>query len=437
MVQVKPKKKVLIIVYYWPPSGGSGVQRWVKFVKYLREFDWEPIVYTPSNPERPAIDNSLEKDIPKDIEIIQTPIWEPYSFYKKFVGLKNKEQLGSGLMKSGSENTILQNLSIRIRGNFFIPDARKFWIKPSIKYLTSYIESNPVDAIISTGPPHSMHMIGLGLSKKTNLPWLADFRDPWTNIDFFADLRLSNFARKKHFRLEKEVLDKADKLVVVSPTMKKEFEEMTNTGVSVIPNGYDETDFPISDYKKSAKFTLSHVGMLTPSRNPQILWKAIFELCEANEAFKKDFRLQLIGKIDATIKRDIEKYRIKDQVIISDYIPHSEIVELQQKSEALLLIVNNTPNANLILTGKLFEYLASKRPIVCISPLRGDVSEVLENSGAGNVILYEEQKALENELMRLFELWKNGNNSHVEGSSSQFSRRNLTKKMAEELNSII
>ena len=195
------KKKVLIVVYYWPPSGGSGVQRWTKFVKYLRDFGLEPIIYTPSNPERPALDTSLENDIPEGLEVIQRTIWEPYSLYKKFVGIDKEEQLGSGLMISGKENSTLQKFSIWIRGNLFVPDARRFWIQPSIKYLTSYLLENPVDAIVSTGPPHSLHLIGLGLSKKTHIPWLADFIDPWTNIDFFEELKLNGPAKKRHHKL--------------------------------------------------------------------------------------------------------------------------------------------------------------------------------------------------------------------------------------------
>lgn len=431
------KKKVLIVVYYWPPSGGSGVQRWTKFVKYLRDFGWEPIIYTPSNPERPALDTSLENDIPEGIEVIQRTIWEPYSLYKKFVGINKEEQLGSGLMISGKENSTLQKFSIWIRGNLFVPDARRFWIQPSIKYLTSYLLENPVDAIVSTGPPHSLHLIGLGLSNNTHIPWLADFRDPWTNIDFFEELKLSSPAKKKHHQLEKKVLQSAQKIVVVSPTMKKEFSEITDTSISVIPNGFDETDFPELTYQKSLKFNLTHVGMLTATRNPENLWKALSELRNEISDFKKNFKLYLVGKIDASIQYEIKKNKIENLIEVSDYVPHSEVVKIQQNSEALLLIVNNTPNANLILTGKLFEYLAARRPIICISPLKGDVSEVLADSGSGTVILYNEKSSLKNEIMRLYNLWMEGNNDNLNTSNSQFSRKNLTEKLAQELNSML
>lgn len=434
MVQTK---KVLIITYYWPPSGGSGVQRWVKFAKYLRECGWEPIIYTPSNPERPAIDHSLSKDVPKDLTVIQQPIWEPYTFYKKLVGLKKDEKLGSGLMKTGEESSFFHSLSVWIRGNFFIPDARKFWIRPSVKFLRDYLKKNPVDAIISTGPPHSMHMIAMNVAKYLSTPWLADFRDPWTNIDFFEELKLSKYARKKHHKLESKVLTTADDLVVISPTMKKEFQEITNTPISVVPNGFDKADFSEESYKAGSVFSLSHVGMMTPTRNPQVLWEALSELSKENDRFRTNFKLRLIGKIDGTIKEDIDRFNIQHLVQIESYVPHDEIIRIQQQSDALLLIINNTPNAPLILTGKLFEYLAAKRPIICLSPVEGDAKEVIDETKAGSFILYSEKDLLKSELMRLFRNWEKGTNPYEGIDAEKYSRRSLTKKIATQLNELV
>lgn len=430
-------KKVLIITYYWPPSGGSGVQRWVKFTKYLQRFGWEPVIYTPSNPERPAIDKTLSADIPENVTVLTSPIWEPYSFYKKFVGLKKEEKLGAGLMKSGNESSLLQKISVWIRGNFFIPDARKFWIKPSVKFLVKYLRNTKnIKAIVSTGPPHSMHMIALGISEKTSIPWLADFRDPWTNIDFFEDLNLSSFARKKHHKLEKKVLERADSLVVVSPTMKTEFSEITQTPISVITNGYDRDDFIGNEYSPNRKFTLSHVGMMTPTRNPEILWEAIHELSNQNPEFKALFQLQLIGKVDTSIKQSVSKHSVESQVQFVEYVPHTEIVKYQKQSEALLLIVNNTPNANLILTGKFFEYLASERPIVCISPVKGDMSNILEETNSGVFISYSEKEKLKAHILKLFTDWKNGVIPNQTNNAVKYSRESLTKRLAEELNKL-
>ena len=189
--------RVLIISYYWPPSGGAGVQRWLKFSKYLRDFGWEPVIYTPENPESPDVDKSLLKDIPPGIEVIKKQIWEPYDAYKRFIGQKKDEKIQAGFLSEKKRNPLFENISVWIRGNFFIPDARRFWIKPSIRFLIKYLAAHPVNAIVSTGPPHSMHLIALGLKKKLNIPWLADFRDPWTTIDFYHQLHLTRQADKK------------------------------------------------------------------------------------------------------------------------------------------------------------------------------------------------------------------------------------------------
>ncbi|GAB5410856.1 MAG: glycosyltransferase family 4 protein [Balneolaceae bacterium] len=433
---MKPKKKVLIITYYWPPSGGSGVQRWVKFTKYIRQFGWEPVIYTPSNPEAPAIDNSLLKDIPSDVEVIKAPIWEPYTFYKKFVGIKKDEKLGAALMSSGNENSFLKNISIWIRGNFFIPDARKFWISPSVKFLETYLKKEKVDAIISTGPPHSMHLIGLGISKKMNLPWIADFRDPWTNIDFFEDLKLSKFARKKHHKLEKKVLDSTDKIVVISNTMKKEFEEITNSDITVITNGFDSQDFSPKKYLPNIKCTISHIGMLTATRNPQILWEVLKELSVELEGFKENFLLQLVGRVDGSIQADIDKFKLEDLVEIIRYLPHDKVIPIQQKSEALLLIINDSPNAALLLTGKVFEYLAAKRPIICITPIDGDASKLLEETATASTVLYSDKNELKNQIIHIYKSWEKGINIYKESNADQYSRESLTEAFIEQLNSI-
>ncbi|MBK9488199.1 MAG: hypothetical protein IPO07_04910 [Haliscomenobacter sp.] len=195
-------KKFLLITYYWPPAGGGGVMRWVKMTKYIRQYGWEPVVYTPENGETAAFDESLAKEVAPALQVVKTPIWEPYQLYKQFLGRKKEEKIYSGFINEGKKESLAQKVSVFIRGNFFIPDARMFWIKPSIKYLTKYLKEHPVDAIVSTGPPHSMHLIAEGVHKATGIPWVADFRDPWTNIDFYKDLRLTSWADARHKALE-------------------------------------------------------------------------------------------------------------------------------------------------------------------------------------------------------------------------------------------
>ena len=239
-------KKVLIITYYWPPSGGAGVQRWLKFVKYMRQFGWEPVVYTAENPEIPVVDTSLEKEIPEGITVLKIPIWEPYSIYKKFIGRKKEDKINASFLSETKKAGLTEKISVWIRGNFFIPDARRFWIKPSIKFLETYLSENKIDYVISSGPPHSMHLIALGLKRKFPLlKWLADFRDPWTNIDFYEKLMLTPMADKKHHRLELSVIKSADCVLSIGSSMSEEFKEMykASGGINfskfkVITNGF-------------------------------------------------------------------------------------------------------------------------------------------------------------------------------------------------------
>ena len=248
-------KRVLIITYYWPPSGGSGVQRWVKFAKYLPKEGWQPVIYTPENPELTTIDKTLAAEIPPEAEVVKTHIFEPYGIYRKLMGKGSSTDL-KALTSAGSDGNEVnpvnggkkswkQKLSLYIRGNFFIPDPRIMWVRPSVKFLKSYLKKHPVDAIVSTGPPQSMHLIGLELSKATGLPWLADFRDPWTKIFYFKHLELTHRSEAKHQALEKKVVDGATRVIAVSPMVKKDFEAITSTPVELITNGFDEEDFNV------------------------------------------------------------------------------------------------------------------------------------------------------------------------------------------------
>ena len=218
-------KRVLVITYYWPPAGGSGVQRWVKFSKYLPGNGWQPVIYTPENPEMQSVDHTLEADIPQEAEIIKRPITEIYSIYRRLTG-KSASQAQVNMVNAQGKSW-KQRLMMAIRGRFFVPDPRVSWVKPSVKFLKKYLQEHPVDAIVSTGPPHSMHLIAQKVSKATGIPWVADFRDPWTKIFYFKHLGLSERTVRKHQRLEQAVLDDASVVVAVSPLVQEEFRAMT------------------------------------------------------------------------------------------------------------------------------------------------------------------------------------------------------------------
>lgn len=431
-------RKVLIITYYWPPSGGAGVQRWLKFVKYFRHFGWEPIVFTPSNPEFPALDESLITEIPDGIEIIKTSIWEPYQLYKKIAGYSPDQKVNaSGFISEKKKPGKIQQFSIWLRGNFFIPDARKFWIKPSLKFLIEWLKHNKVDAIVSTGPPHSMHMIALGLKNATGIPWLADFRDPWTNIDFYHELKLSKRADKQHHQQELEVLSKADEVVVISNSMKSDFLKINERHYSVITNGYDDLDLLDKESVIDKKFSIAHIGSMAKSRNPENLWKALSDLREKVPGLADDLILRLVGTVDIAVIDSLEKYNLIENLEKIDYKPHDEIIKIQQQSRVLLLVINDTPNSKVILPGKFFEYMASGRPILCIGPTDGDAAEIINDTHSGVIADTNNYQDIRDRISTLYHNYRNGNDTVKAENISKFSRKQLTGVMATTLENMV
>jgi len=423
-------KRVLIITYYWPPSGGAGVQRWLKFTKYLRGFGWEPVIYTPENPEFPEADNSLFKDIPEGIEVIKTPIWEPYDAYKKFIGQKKEEKIQAGFLTVKKKNPIVENISVWIRGNFFIPDARRFWIKPSIRFLVKYLNAHPVDAMVSTGPPHSMHLIALGLKNRLNIPWLADFRDPWTEIDFYHQLKLTKLADKKHHRLEKAVLSRADRVSIVSWNWAIDFNRLFPRKYEVITNGFDPDDFSFPHQEIAGTFELTHIGSLNKDRNPELLWEVLAEICSENQEFRNDLRLRFIGKCDVSLFQCLEKYGLSSLAGKIEYMPHEEVLKESAASQVLLLLLNNTPNVMGIVPGKIFEYLATRRPVLCIGPTNGDSARIIRESKAGITCNFDDKPAMKNAILGLYERFKQGSLQNQDGEIDSFSRKGLTGKIS-------
>lgn len=431
-------KRALIITYYWPPGGGGGVQRWLKFVKYFREFGWEPVVFTPENPEMPSVDESLLKEIPEGVRVIKNRIWEPYQIYKKLTGRKQEDKIQTAfLSEEKQKRDFAERFSVWVRGNLFIPDARRFWIKPSVKYLANYLLKNPADILISTGPPHSTHLIGMALKQKLKIPWLADFRDPWTNIDYYRELKPGRRANRLHHRMEKRVLQIADAVTVVSPGMEKDFNRIYPGKYHVIPNGYDAADMEnIPEIKPVGKqFILAHIGSLTKTRNPENLWEALHQLCRENKDFARDLSFHNVGKIDVSVLDSLADAGLEKYLVKIGYLSHDLVLREQRKATVLLLLVNNTPNSKLILTGKIFEYLAARRPVVCIGPTDGDAARVIEETGAGKTYDFNDVKTLKNGLSDLYAQSKNGRLVATTGKIEKFERKNLTKKMSEVMNS--
>jgi glycosyltransferase involved in cell wall biosynthesis len=424
-------KKVLIITYYWPPSGGGGVMRWLKMQKYLPELGWKPIIYTPENPDASVVDESLTDEIHPETEIIKTPIWEPYEVFRKLTGKKKGEKFKAGYISEASAGDWKSKLSVFIRGNFLIPDPRKFWIKPSVKFLSNYLSENPVDLIISTGPPHSMHLIGLGLKKQFDIPWIADFRDPWTDIDFYNKLRLTRRADKKHRKLEMKVLEKADHVVTVSPNCAKDLSKIPGKKVEVIYNGFDPEDFEGISHSTEKLFSIAHFGAFNRDRNPAVLWKVLGKLAEENKTFKEKLRIRLIGQTDNSVIQNIEKNGLKENLEQTEHLPHKKGLEELAKSQVLLLPINDTPNARGILPGKMYEYMALKRPILAIGPTDADFVKILKETRTGEAFDFNDSTGIKKALENFFRLFLEGNLQIESSAFEKFSRKNLAQKFIE------
>ncbi len=426
-------KRVLIITYYWPPSGGSGVQRWLKMSKYLPENGWQPVIYTAKDAEYPVEDLSLEKDVPPEAEVIRRHIFEPYSFYKKFLGIKKSEKVKAGFINEGKQKKgWKENLSIWIRGNLFIPDARCLWIRPSVRFLKKYLKTHPVDAIISTGPPHSMHLIALQLKKYFNIPWVADFRDPWTEIYYYDDLKLTRRAHQKQCRLEKTVLQKADKVVTVSPHCALGLKKIGAKDMAVVTNGFDG-DCNHTGYESDC-FTLSHIGIIPPKTSPTI-WEAIGELIHENQEFAKHFKLKLIGQIDNRIRDLLSTYGVLGHTEFVSYLPHDRMSEAQSQSHTLLLLIPFFDKAEGIVTGKFYEYLQARRPIMGIGPEDGDAATILKETQSGTMIDYRDKDKMKTYLMTLFSKYLHSCALPANGIE-KYSRKALTKEFTAILESL-
>ena len=436
-------KRVLIISYYWPPTGGSGVQRWVKFAKYLPAEGWQPVIYTPENPEQLAVDASLEAEVPAEAEVIRRRIVEPYEMYKKLLRKSGHSKEAVEVNPVNAQNkSFLQKVAMWIRGNFFLPDPRCLWIRPSVKFLKEYLKEHPVDLIVSTGPPQSMHLIGRLLAKETGLPWIADFRDPWTKIFYFKHLQMTRATVKWHKKMEKKVLDDATVVVAVSPLVQQEFQAMTQTPVELITNGFDECDFTATKNTEAnggpdREFVITHTGLFAADGNPTVLWDVLAEKCSKDESFKKLMKIRLVGKTDEQILKSIEDAGLSGNLEDMGYQPHAVAVEQQRKASLLILPLRKEPEYKAVLPGKLFEYLASWRPVLGIGQTDGAMSMILNNTKTGLVLNWDDKMSIEKYIDICWKDHLNGRLSVEDADISQFTRRNLTRRMAQLFDKLI
>jgi len=423
---------ILIIAYYWPPAGGSGVQRWLYMANHLADIPGNNVsVFVPDTQDYQVLDPTLSADISPKLTIIKRPIWDPAHFYNKAAGEKNK--IGIGMSTASKQKSFTQKTGLWFRANVFIPDSRVFWVKPSYKFLKKYIEQNNIDVIVTTGPPHSIHLIGLKLKKyfDKKIIWVADFRDPWSEIYYIEVLKPSQWALNKIKKYEYKTLTNADIITVTANDLAKKFQKISNNiNIQVIENGYEKIFFE-KDVLTIApsKFNIVHLGVLSQPRNPSNLWKALDEIKKQNKEFSNISEIKLIGNIDGSIIEEIKKNDLQDITQILPPVSHQESIKYQRDAAILLLIIENASSAKSIIPGKIFEYLAAGRPILGIGPTDGEVSMILGNSEYAKMIDWDDLEGIKDFILNIYKKYNDGDRLIIDYPQKEvYNRENLAKK---------
>lgn len=430
------KKKVLIIAYYWPPSGGSGVQRWLKFVKYLPQFGWEPHVFTPENPSFSVLDESLNKDVPPEAVIVRFPIWEPYDAFFKLASVfgEKKSATPTGLV-TVKKPSLFQRLSTWVRGNVFIPDPRIFWVKPSVRFLQKYLQEQGIDIIVTTGPPHSMHLIGYALKGlMPSLKWIADFRDPWSEWGFLDSLNVGLRARKIHKKLELNVLKRADQVITITPFYVRQFEALSGRPVSLLTNGYDDADFTNLNIVRTPKFVIRHVGIVNEKCDPRPFMHAVRELAGENAEFKAAVQVDFVGEVHRDFKAFVEaSAEMSSFTTFTPPVPHKQLISLYGHSSLLLLVLTGYKDAAGYMPGKLFEYLATGLPITGTGPAEGDASNLLRSAGLNSLIEGTEKELIKKDVVTHFNAWNSARVPRGQKAGINYSRKEITRVLTKLL----
>tara|TARA_B100000767_G_scaffold109822_1_gene105119 strand:- start:2188 stop:3444 length:1257 start_codon:yes stop_codon:yes gene_type:complete len=416
-------KKVLIITYYWPPAGGSGVQRWLNFSRYLAELGWDITIMFPDNPSYPIIDNTIEKSISPLVKSIKVPIFEPTGVLN-VSKTKNRDHLNS----SG----IFKKIIFWVRANLFFPDSRMFWIKKVTKIASSYILKNDIDCLITTAPPFSTHLIGYYIKRKTNIKWIADFRDPWSEFFPFKQLPMTDIIRKKHLKWERKCVAYADTVITTSPSLNKSYLKINNNS-HTITNGFES----LIDSESDNKFIIMYTGVMKSIQNPSNLWLVLNEICVENEAFSNDLLVTLIGDFDPSIITDNNIISLKSSVEFEGYIDEVELKNKLKKAQVLLLSSVNLEGINNIIPGKLFLYLSVKRPILAFSSFNSDVEVIINETKSGRVFDYSNKIDLKNHILYLYNQFKKGNNYLNSVGIDQYNYKNLSNKLSDIINNTI
>jgi glycosyltransferase involved in cell wall biosynthesis len=413
--------KVLIITYYWPPGSGAGVQRWLKFSKYLPSLGWEPVILTvdPEYAAYPAVDFSLENDLPEGIEVHRTKTIDWFRLYNK-----DKSKVPSAGFAKNKDDSIKGKTFRFIRGNFFIPDPRKGWNRYAFRKACEIINNKGVKHIVTTSPPHSTQLIGLKLKKRyPEIRWFADLRDPWTEIYYYKQFYPTFFSKKIDLHYEKSVLNNCDRIITVGNSLKESFSKKVKgieNKIEIITNGFDESDFEGKPAIVPSRFTITYVGTLSEAYPVDGLIRVLANIQKRDI----DFLFRLVGLVAEANKKKICSEIRADSIEFIPYSIHSEAISYLLNSSILLLVIPDHINNKSIITGKIFEYIASKKPILCLGPVDGDAAKIIFNNDFGRCFSYFDESEIENFILSAL-----SGRVAMPKTTEEFSHKNLAKKL--------
>lgn len=423
-------KKVLIITYYWPPSGGAGVQRWLKFAKYLPQYGWQPVVLTvdPDRASYPQRDESLLEEVPAQCLVYTTRSFELYDLYKWVTG---KKQVPFGGFADSSHESALQRLSKLVRGNLLLPDPRRGWNRYAYRRAVELIREHGIDTVVTTSPPHSTQLIGLKLRRRLPIRWIADLRDPWTDIYYYNQFGHTPPALALDRRYERRVVEQADQLITVSQDVKRLFAAKTPLPVAdkivVIPNGYDPGDFTPVARTDNKRRVITYTGTISEAYDIDALVRALGLL---NPVLRSTLLLRFVGNLPASVEQKFRTAGIPME--LTGYVDHARSVRYLMQSDLLLLVIPRVKNNAGILTGKFFEYLASRRPVLAIGPVEGDLAAIMQETRCGHLFAYDDAPGMHEYINRV--LQEQAPPLTPVESASQYSREQLTGKIVQLLN---
>ncbi len=433
-------KNLLLIAYYFPPSGGPGVQRVLKHVKYLPDFGWNPIVFTVENGQFPARDESLLKQIPDKVKVYRSKIYEPYSVYRKFTGRKKGAIDVNVIKKEGQKSSLKEKVAELIRATFFIPDARAGWLFTAGKALKKIRKETEIDAIYSSSPPYTCSLIARNLKRTTGLPWVAGFRDPWRG--FISAPKRWFLPEIIDINLERSVFTEANAVEcawkgIVKDALGK-YPRLNKRKFHHIPNGYDSDEFPEVEKKRNEKFTITYTGSLYGRRNPASFFEALEKLISRGELEPRKLKLRFVGRFGSEVQEMFDAASFKDSIELVSYVPHKESLKYLLQSDALLLIVDEAKESEEIVPGKVYEYVGVMRPIIAIAPQESAIADLMRETGSGEVAHQSEIEKTAKIVGRLYKEWLSGEIDFQPNYDKvkKYERRESARKLAKLLDSI-